>query len=162
MSEETREEVQRRIAYLRSHREEIAGRLVSVTARCGMMHITKGLARFKIGTGQAFILAELFNREGLSQEEVRAVLKMDKGTITRGLQRLEENGFIARRHDREDRRVVRVHVTERARAIEQEFFEVLYGWNEGILNGLSGAEQEQVLSLLQRMAANAESMARGW
>ncbi len=158
---ETTDDVQRRIAYLRTHRDEIAGRLISVTARCGMMYITKQLARFKIGTGQAFILAELFIKDDVSQDDIRCLLKMDKGTITRAMQRLEDLEYISRRQDDHDRRVVRVYVTEKARAIEREFFGVLYSWNQGILKGV-GAEEEQVaLSVLRRMAENAEVMARG-
>ncbi len=155
------EEVQARIDYLRTHRDEIAGRLISATARCGMMFITKRLARFGIGTGQAFIMAELFIKDEVSQDSVRCILKMDKGTITRAMQRLEDLGFITRSQDGQDRRVVRVFVTEKARAIEREFFAVLYSWNEGILEGVSAEEEELALSVLRKMAENAEVMAHG-
>jgi DNA-binding MarR family transcriptional regulator len=155
------EEVQKRIEYLRSHRDEIAGRLVGVTARCGMMYVTKRLARFGVGSGQAFILAELFIKDDVSQDEIRCILKMDKGTITRAMQRLEDLGFISRKQDAYDRRVVRVFVTEKARAIEQEFFAVLYSWNQGILKGVRREEEAAALSVLRKMAANAELMAHG-
>ncbi len=150
-----------RLQYLRTHREDIAGRLISATARCGIMYLTKALAHLGMGSGQAFIMAELFNRDDVSQDEVRCILKMDKGTITRALQRLEDLGFISRRQDCHDRRVVRVLVTEKARSIEQEFFRILYSWNEGILNGVSAEEEQMALSLLRKMAANAEMMAHG-
>jgi DNA-binding MarR family transcriptional regulator len=154
-------QVQERIHYLRTHREEIAGRLISVTARCGMMYMTKRLARFGIGSGQAFILAELFNKDDVSQDEVRCLVKTDKGTITRAIQRLEDLGFISRKQDSHDRRVVRVFVTEKARGIEQEFFAVLHSWNEGILKGVTTEEERMALSVLGKMAANAEIMAHG-
>jgi DNA-binding MarR family transcriptional regulator len=155
------EDAQQRMAYLRTHRDEIAGRLASMTTRCGMMYVAKRLARFKIGTGQAFIMAELYLRDDVSQDDVRSLVKMDKGTVTRAMQRLEDLGFILRRHDSDDRRVVRVLVTEAARAIEEDFFEVLFEWNEGILKGISEEEQQVAVSVLRRMAANAEVMAHG-
>ncbi len=154
-------ETRHRIAYLRSHRDEISGRLISVTARCGMMYITKQLARFNIGAGQAFLLAELFIKDDVSQDVVRCILKMDRGTITRAMQRLEDLGYISRRQDTNDRRVVRVSVTEKARKIEEEFFAVLFSWNQGILKGVSAGEESLVVSILRRMSANAEAMARG-
>jgi DNA-binding MarR family transcriptional regulator len=155
------EDAQQRMAYLRTHRDEIAGRLASMTTRCGMMYVAKRLAQFKIGTGQAFIMAELYLRDDVSQDDVRSLVKMDKGTVTRAMQRLEDLGFILRRHDSDDRRVVRVLVTEAARAIEEDFFEVLFEWNEGILKGISEEEQQVAVSVLRRMAANAEVMAHG-
>jgi len=154
-------EALKRIGYLRTHRDEIAGRLISVTARCGIMYLTKALAHLGMGWGQAFIMAELFNRDDVSQDEVRGVLKMDKGTITRAMQRLEDMGFISRKQDSHDRRVVRVSVTEKARNIEREFFGVLYAWNQGILKGVSAEEEQVALSVLRKMAANAEVMAHG-
>jgi DNA-binding MarR family transcriptional regulator len=107
-------------------------------------------------------MAELFVRDDVSQDEIRGIIKMDKGTVTRAMQRLEDLGFISRRQDEHDRRVVRVMITEKARAIEPELYAVLDEWNEGILKGISDEEQRAAVSVLQRMAANAESMARNF
>lgn len=154
------EAIKERIAYLKGHRDEIMGRLAAVTTRCGMMYISRRLERFDLGTGQAFILAELLYKDGLSQDDVRGIMKMDKGTVTRALQYLEKRGYIRREQDKEDRRVIRVYVTQKARTIEIDFFSILLEWNQAITQGLTQEELRQLISLMNRVAENAETMAR--
>lgn len=154
------EEKKQLMFHMKGHRNEILGRLAGVTARCGTMYITKRLASFNIGSSQAFILAELLHKDGLSQDDIRCLMKMDKGTVTRALQHLENCGFIHRGQDQEDRRVIRVFVTKKAQDFEHELYSVLLDWNTAIAKGLTKEEREQAISLMNRIAENAEAVAR--
>ena len=153
------DETRRRIEYMKGHRDEILGRLAGIATRCAMMYISRRLTPFELGTGQAFILAELLWKDGRSQDDLRHVMKMDKGTVTRALQQLEDREYIHREHDEHDRRVTRVFVTDKARDIEHELFAILLEWNAAIAKGLTPEEQHQAAGLLRRIVANAEAMA---
>lgn len=62
--------------------------------------------------------------EGVSVSHVCKRLKLDTGTVTPLLKRLEEQGQLVRRRSSGDERVVRVYLTESGRALEAQAAEV--------------------------------------
>jgi DNA-binding MarR family transcriptional regulator len=85
------------------------------------------LAPIGLHTGQELILAHLGNADGRTQSELVDVLCVQPATITKSLDRLETAGLVQRRSDAEDRRVWRIHLTERGRSIQQQIEQV---WQE--------------------------------
>ncbi|RMF18148.1 MAG: MarR family transcriptional regulator [Gammaproteobacteria bacterium] len=62
--------------------------------------------------------------EGVPVSHVCSRLKLDTGTVTPLLKRLEEHGQVARRRSSGDERVVRVYLTEAGRALEAQAADV--------------------------------------
>ena len=69
---------------------------------------------------QAMVLCRLFAQDGMTQSEIAQRIAVQGGTITNILQRMEEAGFVTRRRDPEDNRLVRVYLTNMGR--EKECF----------------------------------------
>lgn len=85
-------------------------------------------------------------------------VSIDPGAATRMLDRLEKKGFVSRSRSTEDRRVVRVALTEAGHQAAGEVPKVLSQVLNEHLAGFSFDEWQTLLALLRRMLANAESL----
>ena len=153
-------DMEERITALKGNPERVLVRLVTSISRVCIMYAGKSITRFGISVSQAIVLSELFSHNGCSQDDLRALVKLDKGNVTRALQRLEENGFVHRKQDIVDRRVIRVYASKKTLSIERELYAIAALWDDSLTTGFTHEERETMISLLLRMEANAEVMAR--
>ena len=66
---------------------------------------------------QGMILYQLWHRDGIAQNVLAQALHITAPTATNTLQRMERNGWIKRRRDAKDQRIVLVYLTEKAKAL---------------------------------------------
>jgi DNA-binding MarR family transcriptional regulator len=83
---------------------------------------------------------------------------LDPGAMTRALDRLEAKGLVRRVRSLQDRRVVKLELTEAGRAASQHVPPVLSEVLNAHLAGFTEAEWRQLLSLLERMAINGDAL----
>ena len=69
---------------------------------------------------QGMILFNLWRQDGIAQNVLAHALHITPPTATNTLQRMERDGWIKRRRDATDQRIVRVYLTEKARALHAE------------------------------------------
>jgi DNA-binding MarR family transcriptional regulator len=72
------------------------------------------------------------------------------------LDRMEAAGLTQRVPDKEDRRVIRIRLTEKARALKGRYDAVSSRMNEIYFNGFSDAEIEAFEEYLKRIVKNLE------
>ena len=135
--------------------EKSIGRLISILYRRGLNHAGKQFKPYGIGSGQFAFLAELFTRDGISQEELASTICCDKATVARAMQRLESLGYIERKRSAEDGRVNLVYLTDKAHNFKPTLFSVLSNWTDTLVQGLSFDERKLVINLLNRLVENA-------
>ncbi len=135
--------------------EESIGRLVAILYRTGLNHTGKQFEPYGLGGSQFAFLAELFARDGISQEELASSIRCDKATVTRAMQRLESQGYVERKHSTEDGRVNLVYLTDKAHNFKPTLFSILSDWTDILARGLSSKERKQVIDLLSRLVENA-------
>lgn len=92
---------------------------------------------------------------GLGDNPQALTCKMgtDAGAMTRMVDRLVAKGLLVRERSAEDRRVVRLRVTDAGREVASHVPFVLAEANNEALRGFSKAEFEQLTKLLERMHA---------
>jgi DNA-binding MarR family transcriptional regulator len=90
--------------------------------------------------------------------ELARVLDMDAGAVSRLLDRLEAKGLVARDRSVADRRVVHLRLTSAGRDVAAAVPHVLASVNNDFLHGMSHAEWQQLLALLDRMVANGQAL----
>jgi DNA-binding MarR family transcriptional regulator len=73
---------------------------------------------------QYLVLLELWEEDGRTVKQLGEPLFLDSGTLTPMLKRMEAAGWITRRRDPEDERVVRVNLTDKARAFQAKAREI--------------------------------------
>ena len=113
---------------------------------CRLVGAERRMALESIGLyhAQGMILFRLWGAEGISQTMLAEALHIAPPTVSSTLKRMERDGWIERRRDADDQRVVRVYLAEKAKllrieahtsftAMDQEFAEILSGEEQEIL-----------------------------
>lgn len=137
----------------RKSREPI-GKYISQLYRKGGTQINKEISNFGIGQGQLMFLTQLYKQDGISQEELTEILRIDKGTTARAIKKLEEENLVTRIKDEQDRRAYKVYLTEKAKSIESNIFEILREWDEKIVTNLTEEEKETFTRILKKICIN--------
>ena len=135
---------------------ESPGKWISILYRGGETYIANQLEQLQIKRGQHRFLIELFHKDGVCQGDLVKALSIDKSTAAHALAKLEKNGYVKRKKDNDDKRFVRVYLTEKARKIEEDIFSVLSVWTNAIAIGFSDGEERQLITQLKHMARNAD------
>lgn len=130
-------------------------RFISLLFRMFTVYLNQEMPRLKIGTGQYIFLAELFDEDGRSQDDLTRSTFLNKANTARALKKLEELGYVRRVSDSNDQRVKHTYLEPAAREIEEEFWRIILKWSEILSRDLSGQRQEQLLTDLEKMADNA-------
>jgi DNA-binding MarR family transcriptional regulator len=69
---------------------------------------------------QYLVMLVLWDEEGLTVGDIGDRLFLDSGTLTPLLKRLQAAGLVARTRDAKDERLVRVHLTESGKTLEEQ------------------------------------------
>ncbi len=96
---------------------------------------------------QHLVLEGLWYQEGQTAAELGHLLVLDKATLSGVLDRMRESGWIEKRRDPDDRRVVRLFPASKADARKAELIALRRDANEALLADFSLEEQV----LLKRM-----------
>lgn len=134
------------------------GRWISLINRYTQIYLGKELKPYEMGPGQGIPFVELFANEGKSQDELSALIKIDKATTARSLAKLEDKGYIIRKTDSSDNRIRRVYLTRKAKKFAPTFLAIFNAWSDNLVQNFSREEKEQLLSFLERMGHNAMNM----
>lgn len=85
-------------------------------------------------------------------------LNVDTGSMTRTLDRLEDKGYLRRERSTDDRRVVKLVLTEAGERVIAEIPYVLSDVLNDFLQGFTRAEHDQLFALLSRLLENGERL----
>jgi len=138
-----------------SSREYSIGRWISILYRYGQSNVSKKLESLNVGSGQHVILLALFRKGGISQEELSDHLKIDKGSVAKSIKKLENEGYIQRSIDSDDKRAYKVSLTQKGIDIIPLVQEAIKSWEDIIISDLSDSEKLIIEQLLYTMAKKA-------
>lgn len=106
--------------------------------------------------GQFVFLTRICEHEGINPVDLSNMLKVDKATTTKAIQKLEHKGFIERVRDQFDKRMWRLYPSPQARDLYVSVMEEENVNIEVCFSGLSGKEKQLAEGLIRRMAQNIE------
>ncbi|WP_416144820.1 MarR family winged helix-turn-helix transcriptional regulator [Planococcus koreensis] len=115
---------------------------------------SESLREINLYVGQDNLLARLWEGDGITQMQLADHLKCEPPTVTNMVKSLEQNGFIIRKRDGKDGRVMRIHLTDKGKELEKP---VDFKWKqqqEKLLNGISPEERLVLRDLMKRMESN--------
>lgn len=136
--------------------KQTIGRYINLLHRMAGIYLGKELPPLNISPGQYIFLAELFDEQGLSQDELTKKVYVDKANTARALKKLEDNGLIKRKSDKHNKRIKRAYLEPAANSIKEDFWKILEGWSQVITKDIPENRQKQLLEDLHKMACNAE------
>ena len=131
--------------------DEYIGVVISDVARLLRTEFDRRVHRLGITRAQWLVLTRLHRHPGASLSELAEMMEVEKATAGRMIDRLVANGWVARRTQRDDRRVKRVYLTPEAERVHKRIWRVAEATVEDALTGLSAQESRQLMTLLQRI-----------
>lgn len=135
--------------------EQSFGFLVHDVARLfGRRFNQRALALLGLTRAQCKVLGYLARNEGINQAGLAELLEIKPMTLVRQIDRMEEDGWVARRPDPTDRRAYRLMLTEKARPLLASILDVSAEVRGEAFAGLGDKEGEQLIRLLRRVHAN--------
>ena len=118
---------------------------------------SKILAKYdlqEISPAQGRILFVLWQKDGISIQELARKTSLGKSTLTSMLDRLEQNGFVKRVPSKKDRRTILIRLTEKDRECQDLYTKITKEKTELFYKGFSPKEIEAVENYLQRILDN--------
>ncbi len=111
-------------------------------------------ARHGVHEGQQYILLRLWDEDGLAPGELAKRLGLATPTVTRAAARMEAAGLLRRVPDERDRRLVRLFLTERGRALEKDIGREIDKLSERALGSLDQSERAALVRYLHSIRDN--------
>lgn len=119
--------------------------------------VTASCKNIGIGFSEYVLLMALYRREGINQEDMSAVLFIDKAATARIIKSLEKKGFIKREQSSEDKRAKKVYLTEKGEAAKKPIFAILDQWINFLHEGIDEETFQIVRNGLKNLADRASS-----
>lgn len=136
-------------------------RNLNILARCGNQFRSLALASEGISAAQAPYILHICSRPGMSQEQLARALHVNPSNAARQLSLLENAEFIQRKVSPQDKRLMEIHPTDKARRAEPLILKVNERWNAFLTKGMSGEQLRLLESMLDMMRARAVSWDEG-
>jgi MarR family transcriptional regulator, transcriptional regulator for hemolysin len=100
------------------------------------------------------ILTNLQREAWPAQHQLARALGIEGPTLTRHLDALEQAGLVVRNREPNDRRTVRVELTDAGREKHSELLQAVIAFNRRLRSGLSEGEIDELRGLLTRLEHN--------
>ena len=136
-------------------------RNINVISRCASAYRAERLAGSELSSAHYFYIIAICKNPGISQDKLSKKLYLNKSSVARALQALENDGFIERKQSDTDRRITLVYPTKKAEDIMPLIGEIVRDWNEFLFSVLDENEQKLFCELLGKVANRAASYVDG-
>ncbi|MGN0135212.1 MarR family transcriptional regulator [Anaerotignum sp.] len=133
-------------------------RKITLLGRKSQTYIGTALAKYGLTAAEQPFFMALQHQEGITQEELTAIVGVDKAVTTRVVKSLEKKGLLERIQDKRDRRKNLIYPTEKARRLEPLVKEELHAFNRLLTQGIEEETLEMVYEALLQMEGNFVNM----
>lgn len=108
----------------------------------------------ELNSAQGRIMFALWQKDGVSINELAKKTQLKKSTLTSMLDRLERMGYIRRQRSKKDRRKILIKRTEKDRTMEKKYVEVSEEMTRLFYKGFSKSEIDRFEKDLERILNN--------
>ncbi|OMF17987.1 MarR family transcriptional regulator [Paenibacillus amylolyticus] len=115
---------------------------------------SESLRELNLYVGQDNLLYRLWLGDGVTQMQLSEHMKCEPPTVTNMVKSLEQNGFIYRKRDVQDARIMRIFLTDKGKELEKP---VELKWSEQqakLLQSISLEDRLILRQLMQQMERN--------
>ena len=135
---------------------------ISIVARGSVLLLSRALTDIGISAPEFFLLLYLYEHDQLRQEDIVDFFMLDKGTIARTLQKLENKGLIQRTVNKNDQRKKFIRLSEQGYSIKDVCINLVCTWHEMMLKDLPEEDIRVFERVLKVMAFNVASNLDNW
>jgi MarR family transcriptional regulator, organic hydroperoxide resistance regulator len=119
--------------------------------QAGARFWSKKVSALDLTAVQGMVIRFLYENNRLTSSELGKKTDLDSATLTGVLDRLEAGGFVERRQNPEDRRSIRIHLTEKGRTTGEKVAKLMEEANAEFMRGFNTSEEVAMRSLLTRI-----------
>lgn len=130
---------------------DISKRQITKISREVSKFTVKTLRESGVGTAEFDFIHLVRKNPGITQAEIRDILKLDKGAAARRAANLEAKGYLVRKENPEDQRSRLLFATEKADLLKNSKAAVEAKFYEWLLSDFTEDEKEQFAELLDRI-----------
>lgn len=107
--------------------------------------------------GQYLYLVRIYENEGIIPERLAELIKVDRTTLSRAINKLEKNNFIEKRADKQNRKIKHLYATNKGKKATFFILKENKHSNEVALQNFSEEEIHLLKTLLVKMRENIDS-----
>ena len=148
---------------------------MEISKKLDLTRYTPALVTFlvnKMSTGSTQIYSELFDisvtewrivsllavEHPIVAKRVSEVIGLDKATVSRSINRLEKEGYLALSPDENDRRAIFIQLTEKGVNLHNQVIDIALDREQKMLEPLTSDEIEQFICILNKLNQNIVQM----
>ena len=131
-------------------------KLIVLIYRSQKIFFKKMLSELNINNTQLYILYEISNDPKINQEKIASRCNIDKGAIARSIKKLEDNGFIERTIDENNRRQNIISLTEKGEITYNKSKDILKDFEDILFDNQQ--EKENLQIILKNLAIKSISL----
>lgn len=128
--------------------------MISMIHRTHMIFINEKIKDMDITAGQIPFLMVLSREEGISQDDLASHFHIDKGVVARALRRLEDNKYLFREIDPENRRRHLIYLTNKGKETVPRIKNIDKEWEDSMRSKISEDEYNHIFNIIKKMALN--------
>jgi DNA-binding MarR family transcriptional regulator len=114
--------------------------------------VTKeSIASYGLTTSQFFMLIALYEENGILISKLAEKVALDRATLTGLVDRLERDGLVKRTNDPNDRRAIKVYLTDKAEELRHDLLEIYHKNNSMFLSILSPKERQTFEAVVEKL-----------
>ncbi len=129
---------------------------INTISRCAVAYRNDALKDKTLSPLYHSYVIVISKHPGISQEELANELCVNKSNVTRGLANLDEQGYVERKSDASDKRVLRVYPTDKMLKMLPKIRAVLKEWNQYLTDDIDEDEIKVFQSVLERVTQKAK------
>ena len=126
--------------------------LIAIIARSQSIYMNHRLGDLGINETQLHLLFEISHHENLNQEKIASRCNINKGAVARSIKKLEDNGFVIRTIDENNRRQNKVSLSPKGRTTLSEAIKVLNDWEDEVIKEKGYVNKELLQLVLKEIA----------
>lgn len=130
------------------------GKRIHYLANQNRAYVNSLLKEEGLTHGECNVITEVYHNNGISQEQLRRILRVDKSAITRMLKPIIEKGYVRKEINENDRRYYCLFTTKKADEKMDLIFRTFKKSSIWLLEGISEEETDAVIRILDKMCDN--------
>ena len=134
-----------------TNREMTVGQLLAQVCRMSGHRLRRHMEKIGLHRGQGFALIHLWHNDGMPQRDLARSMHISPASVTNMLQRMERDGWIERKRDKADQRVVRVFAADKSKKLRVEAKRVFREMEDELSSIYTEEEQSTLKQLLTRL-----------
>ncbi len=133
------------------------GKLITYLSRAIQQELKNIVTPFDITVGEEPYYITLVHHDGLTQEELTKLVKVDKAATARAVKSLEQKGYVTREIDPNDKRSKKIHLTEKGREKYEPLSKALQQFNRELTSDWTDEQYDMVYQSLEILEQRLES-----